>query len=57
MTVIMIKYEINPFLELNSVASDFLDKINELSDDYVEIDFEGVIFVSRSFAQTYYSKK
>ena len=57
MTTISIKEEINPSLELNSVASDFLDKVNELSDDYVEVDFGGVIFVSRSFAQTYYSKK
>lgn len=57
MTTILIKDEINPSLELNSVASDFLDKVNELSDDYVEVDFGGVIFVSRSFAQTYYSKK
>lgn len=57
MTSIQIKEEINPSLELNSVASDFLDKVNDLSDDYVEVDFEGVIFVSRSFAQAYYSKK
>lgn len=57
MTTISIKEEINSSLELNSVASDFLDKVNELSDDYIEVDFGGVIFVSRSFAQTYYSKK
>ena len=57
MTTISIKKEINSSLELNSVASDFLDKINKLSDDYVEVDFEGIIFVSRSFAQIYYSKK
>lgn len=57
MTTISIKKEINSSLELNSVASDFLDKINKLSDDYVEVDFEGIIFVSRGFAQIYYSKK
>jgi hypothetical protein len=57
MTTITIKKEINSSLELNSAASDFLDKINKLSDDYVEVDFEGIIFVSRAFAQIYYSKK
>lgn len=57
MTTISIKKEINSSLELNSVASDFLDKINKLSDDYVEVDFTGIIFVSRGFAQIYYSKK
>ena len=29
----------------------------KLSDDYIEVDFGGVIFVSRSFAQAYYFKK
>ena len=28
-----------------------------MPDDYVEVDFKSVIFVSRSFAQVYYSKK
>lgn len=57
MVVISIKNEINPSLELNTSASDFLDKIGKLSDDYVEVDFEGIIFVSRGFLQIYYSKK
>lgn len=57
MVTISIKKEINSSLELNTSASDFLDKIDKLSDDYVEVDFEGIIFVSRGFAQIYYSKK
>lgn len=57
MVTISIKKEINSSLEFNMSASDFLDKINKLSDDYVEVDFEGIIFVSRGFAQIYYSKK
>lgn len=57
MVTISIKKEINSSLELNTIASDFLDEINKLSDDYVEVDFEGIIFVSRGFAQMYYSKK
>lgn len=57
MVTISIKKEINSSLELNTSASDFLDEINKLSDDYVEVDFEGIIFVSRGFAQMYYSKK
>ena len=57
MITISIKNEINSSLELNMSASDFLDKIDKLSDDYVEVDFEGIIFVSRGFLQIYYSRK
>lgn len=57
MVNISIKKEINSSLELNTSASDFLDRIDKLSDDYVEVDFEGIIFVSRGFAQIYYSRK
>ena len=57
MVTISIKKEINSSLELNTSASDFLDKIDKLSDDYVEVDFTGIIFVSRGFAQIYYAKK
>lgn len=57
MVTISIKKEINSSLELNTSASDFLDKIGKLSDDYVEVDFEGIIFVSRGFLQIYYSRK
>lgn len=57
MVTISIKNEINSSLELNTSASDFLDKIDKLSDDFVEVDFEGIIFVSRGFAQIYFSKK
>ena len=57
MVTISIKKEINSSLELNTSASDFLDKIDKLPDDYIEVDFEGITFVSRGFAQIYYSKK
>ena len=57
MITISIKEEIGSSLELNTSASDFLDKIDKLSDDYVEVDFEGIIFVSRGFLQIYYSRK
>lgn len=54
---IMIKDELNKTLEMNSVAIDFLDKVNSLDADEVYIDFTGVKFINRSFAQGYYSKK
>lgn len=57
MVTISIKKEINSSLELNTSASDFLDKIDKLSGDYFEVDFEGIIFVSRGFLQIYYSRK
>ena len=57
MVTISIKKEIGSSLELNTGASDFLDKIDKLSDDYVEVDFEGIIFVSLDFLQLYYSWK
>ncbi|WP_400230862.1 hypothetical protein [Methanobrevibacter smithii] len=55
--VIIIKDVLNETLEMNSTATDFLDEVNNLSDDEVHVDFTGVKFVSRSFAQGYYSKK
>ncbi len=55
--VIIIKDVLNETLEMNSAATDFLDNVNKLSDDEVYVDFTGVKFVSRSFAQGYYSKK
>lgn len=55
--IIMVKDVLNENLEMNSTATDFLDMVDELSDDEVHIDFTGVKFISRSFAQGYYTKK
>lgn len=53
----MIKDEINSSLEMNTAADDFLNKVNEIEDDEILIDFTGIVFISRSFAQAYFSKK
>lgn len=53
----MIKDEINSSLEMNTAADDFLNKVNEINDDEILIDFTGIVFISRSFAQSYFSKK
>lgn len=55
--VVRIKEEINSSLEMNTAADDFLNKVNELDDNEILIDFTGIVFISRSFAQSYFSKK
>lgn len=55
--IINISEEINSSLELNSYATEFIDKLNDLEDDNFEIDFKSVRFVSRTFAQAYYVSK
>lgn len=55
--VVMIKEEINSSLEMNTAADDFLNKVNDINDDEILIDFTGIVFISRSFAQSYFSKK
>ena len=54
---IKIKDMINSSLELNSAASIFFDEVNKLPQDKIEIDFENIIFISRSFTQEYFSQK
>ena len=54
---ILIKDKIRPSLELNSAAVAFLEDVDKLKDNDILIDFEGVKFVSRSFAQSYFAKK
>lgn len=54
---VMIKDEINPSLEMNTAADDFLNQVNEIDDDEILVDFTGIVFISRSFAQSYFSKK
>lgn len=57
MKTITIKDKINPSLELNSVAVELLDEIDKDSDNDFILDFSGITFISRSFAQAYFSKK
>ena len=57
METISIKEKINSSLELNSAATEFLEEVDKINDNNIIIDFEGVNFVSRSFAQSYFSKK
>ena len=42
---------------MNSAAVEFLNDVDKLNDDDILIDFSGVVFVSRSFAQSYFTKK
>ncbi len=55
--IIKISEGINSSLELNSYATEFIDKINSHVDLDFVIDFEGVKFISRTFAQAYYASK
>lgn len=57
MKTITIKDKINPSLELNSAAIELLDEIVKDSEKDFILDFSGVTFISRSFAQAYFSKK
>ena len=57
MLIINIAQEINSSLELNSYATDFIDKINQINEKDFIIDFKDVTFVSRTFAQAYYASK
>lgn len=57
MITVKIKDKLNESLEYNGAATDFLDELNEYPDDEIKVDFSGIIFMSRSFAQEYYGKK
>ena len=54
---VVIKDKINSSLEMNSAAVEFLEEVDKIDDSDVSIDFSGVVFVSRSFAQSYFTKK
>ena len=54
---IKIKNMINSSLELNSAAAMFFEEINKFPEDKIEIDFENIVFMSRSFTQEYLSQK
>ncbi|WP_296788734.1 hypothetical protein [uncultured Methanobrevibacter sp.] len=55
--IIKIKDEINDALDFNQSATDFINKINQINNDDFVIDFSGVFYISRSFAQAYYASK
>ena len=55
--IIKIKDEINDALDFNKSASDLVNKINQINESEFIVDFEGVFFISMSFAQAYYSSK
>jgi len=55
--IIKIKDEINQALDFNQSATALFNKINQINETDFIIDFEGIIFISRSFAQAYYASK
>ena len=55
--IIKLKDEINSALDFNQSASELFDKINQINEIYFIMDFEGVFFISMSFAQAYYASK
>ena len=55
--IINISKEINSSLELNTSAIELISKINNLEDMSFIMDFNGVYFISRAFAQAYYASK
>ena len=55
--IIDISTEINKSLELNDNATFLFDKINQSNEKEFTIDFKDVYFISRTFAQAYYSSK
>lgn len=57
MKTIIIKDLINHSLESNFAAYELFDVIKQCPVDDIIIDFSDVTFISRSFAQDYFSKK
>ncbi|MBE6505783.1 MAG: DUF4325 domain-containing protein [Methanobrevibacter sp.] len=57
MKTIIIKDLINHSLESNFAAYELFDVINQCPEEDIIIDFTDVTFISRSFAQAYFSKK
>ncbi len=55
--IIKIKDEITDALDYNKSATDLINNINQHEDNDFIMDFEGVFFISRSFAQAYYASK
>ncbi len=57
MMIIKLKDEINTALDFNKSASDLFDKINQMDEKEFIMDFEGIFYISMSFAQAYYASK
>ena len=55
--IIKIRDEINLALDFNKSATDLFDNINQINESDFIMDFEGVFFISMSFAQAYYASK
>ena len=55
--IVKIKDEINTALDFNKSATDLFDKVNRLNESDFIMDFEGIFFISMSFAQAYYASK
>ena len=55
--IVKLKEEINTSLDFNKSATDPFNKINRLDEKDFIFDFEGIVFVSMSFAQAYYASK
>ena len=55
--IIKIRDEINLALDFNKSATDLFGKINQINESDFIMDFEGVFFISMSFAQAYYASK
>ncbi len=55
--IIKLKDQINSALDFNQSATELFDKINQSSDMDFVLDFEGIVFISMSFAQAYYASK
>ena len=55
--IIKIKRWNKSSLGFQSVCDALINKINQINETDFIIDFEGIIFISRSFAQAYYASK
>ena len=55
--IIRLKDEINTALDFNQSATELFEKINQFDETDFTMDFEGVFFISMSFAQAYYASK
>lgn len=54
---IKISEKIHPNLGMNQAAKELFDEINQSNFDEIQIDFEKIIFMSRSFTQEYLFQK
>lgn len=55
--IIKLKNEINTSLDFNQSATELFNKINQIEELNFVMDFEGIVFISMSFAQAYYASK